>query len=155
MNQYEVETREFEEVFTAVVYGEVGHDDLPAFLDQALPEAAAYLQKVGVGPDGPAFARYTDAGEGRWEVEAGFPATTPVGGQGNVEPSELPACTAAVVTHVGPYDGLEAAHQALRQWLADQGRTADGGPWEVYLTDPGENPDSSTWRTLVVQPLAT
>ena len=110
VNQYEIETREFEEQFTAVVFGEVTRDELPAFLDQVFPQAAAYLQKFGVGPDGPAIARYTDAGDGRWEVEAGYPATTPVGGQGDVEPSELPQCTAAVVTHVGPYDGLGAAH---------------------------------------------
>ena len=154
MNQYEIETRQFEEQVTAVVFGEVARDDLPAFLDKALPEAAAYLQKFGVGPDGPAFARYTDAADGRWEVEAGYPATTPVGGQGNVEPSELPACTAAVVTHVGPYDGLAAAHQALEGWLEEHGHTPEGGPWEVYVTDPHEDPDPSTWRTLVVQPFS-
>ena len=26
--------------------------------------------------------------------------------------------------------------------------------WESYLTDPGEQPDPSSWQTLIVVPLA-
>jgi hypothetical protein len=30
---------------------------------------------------------------------------------------------------------------------------ADGGPWEIYWTDPGLERDPAKWRTEIVQPV--
>jgi hypothetical protein len=121
-----IEIRTLDEEFTAVVYGEVEREQLEGWLPDALATARAYLQKWGAGPKGDPFVRFLDG-----EVEAGYPATTPVGGEGDVEPSDLPAGTAAVL--VVEAAEVEVARQALRDHVASLGSTPDGDGWEVLL----------------------
>jgi effector-binding domain-containing protein len=149
---YEIEVRTLDEEQTAVVFGTVTTEELPGWLGRAFADVARYLTKWGAGPAGPPFARFHRLDEERFDAEAGFPAITPVAGEGDVEPSDLPAGPAAVTTHVGPYDAMEPAYDALRAWIEAQGATPAGDPFERYLTDPDENPDPSTWRTEVVAP---
>lgn len=143
MRTYQIETRTIaDEVPTAVFCGTVDIPGMQAFLGHAFGTTAAYLGRNGVGPAGPPYARYEVLGEGRFEVEAGFPATTPVAGEGDVEPSSLPAGTAAVCVHVGSYDDVAAAYEAVVAWVAERGEVA-GAPWEVYLSEPDVDPPTT------------
>jgi hypothetical protein len=121
-----IEIRTLDEEFTAVVYGELERDQLDAWLPGALATARSYLQRWGAGPKGDPFVRFVDG-----EVEAGYPATTPVGGEGDVEPSDLPAGDAAVIVVVAAE--VEVARDALRAFVAEHGNTPDGDGWEVLL----------------------
>jgi hypothetical protein len=121
-----IEIRTLDEEFTAVVYGELGRDELTAWLPDALATARSYLQRWGAGPKGDPFVRFVDG-----EVEAGYPATTPVGGEGDVEPSDLPAGSAAVLGV--PAAEVEAGFATLRAFVAEQGNAPDGDGWEVLL----------------------
>lgn len=121
-----IETRTLDEEFTAVVYGAADRAALADWLPDALATAAAYLQRWGAGPKGQPFVRFVDG-----EAEAGYTATTPVGGEGDVEPSDLPAGTAAVT--VTDAAGVEAAFEELRAFVAEQGGTPEGEGWEVLL----------------------
>jgi effector-binding domain-containing protein len=140
---YEIETRTVDEVQTAAIFDTVAVVDMPAFFGPAFGEVAAYLSKWGAGPAGMPYARYHQLREGWFEVEAGFPAITPVAGEGRVEPSQLPACTVATTTHVGSYEDLGKAYEALYAWIAEHGGEPASDPWEVYLTGPGE-PETRT-----------
>jgi effector-binding domain-containing protein len=44
------------------------------------------------------------------------------------------------------------AYEALADWVERRGGELDGEAWEVYYSDPGEQPDPATWRTEVIQP---
>lgn len=57
-----------------------------------------------------------------------------------------------MVIHIGPYDEMLDAYEALVTWLAEEDRRPVGDPREVYLTDPEEHPDPAAWRTEVFQP---
>jgi hypothetical protein len=120
-----IEIRTLDEELTAVVYGELERSQLDTWLPDALATARTYLERWGAGPKGDPFVRFVDG------VEAGYPATTPVGGEGDVEPSELPAGTAAIV--VVPAGEVEAARDALRAHIGGLGGTPDGDGWEVLL----------------------
>jgi effector-binding domain-containing protein len=152
MQHDSIEMRDLPEQDTAVEVATISVGEIPAFIGRALGEVAGYLQRKGAGPAGMPFARYHRLDDGRFEVEAGFPATTPTSGEGDVEPSELPAGPAAVMTYVGPYDAMEPAYGELLAWVRDRGGEPAGDPWEVYLTDPEAEPDPSTWRTEIVMP---
>ncbi len=52
--------------------------------------------------------------------------------------------------HVGPYEDLHLAHRAAEKWLPENGLQSSGPAWEVYVTDPGDEPDPGKWRTEVV-----
>jgi effector-binding domain-containing protein len=86
-------------------------------------------------------------------MAAGFPVAEPFPEAGVVHPGELPAGLAAVATHGGPYQGLEAAWNALREWAGALGRPLGDDPWEVYVIGPGSGVDEAAWRTELVWPL--
>lgn len=51
---------------------------------------------------------------------------------GEVVRSATPAGTVAWVTHLGPYGGLGAAHQAIHDWSKAGNHRLAGPRWEIY-----------------------
>lgn len=152
MKSYQIETRILEEQPTAATFNTLTVPAISTWIPRAFEEVAGFLSRHGLGPTGMPYARYRRLDEDRFQVEAGFPATAQVEAAGEVVPSHLPPGRAAVVTHIGPYDEMPDAYEALVTWLAEQAREPVGDPWEVYLTDPEKHPDPASWRTEVFQP---
>lgn len=136
---------------TAVMRAELAPEQMSQWLPECYWKVAEYLRTVDVQPAGPPFARFTFLAD-VIAVEAGFPCTAEITGDGEVEPSALPGGPAAVTTHMGRYDDLGSAYKAVHAWLVARGRAEAGPHWEVYFTDPTAEPDSSHWRTDVVTP---
>ena len=118
---YEMEFVDLSLQHTAVVYGHLATGEIASFIGAAFGEVIASLDGQGLHPTGPPFGRYRPTGEGQFDVEIGFPCSGVVKPSGRVEPSELPAGRAAHTMHVGAYDGIGAAYEAVIGWLTDQG----------------------------------
>ena len=151
---HEVESRTLAAQPTLVVRGKLAVDEIKEFLGRAYHLVAARTQECGIHFAGPPFARYRalDPEFTEFEVEAGFPVIALVPCSGEVEPSDLPAGDVAVTWHIGPYDGMKAAYAALQSWIEDRDGVPTGVPWEVYHTDPNEEPDPSESRTEIFYP---
>jgi effector-binding domain-containing protein len=119
------------------------------------PVIAAYLEKRGVQPAGPSVGLFHSYSEEEVDFEAGFPVAEPVEGEGRIRASELPGGRAAVTTHVGPYDTIGRVHEALDAFVHGRGGDHAGPSREVYWSGPGDDPDSSKWRTDVIYPLGS
>ena len=52
--------------------------------------------------------------------------------EGEVICTETPAGEVAMTTHIGSYDKLGAAHDAIHSWRAASGRNFAGYSWEIY-----------------------
>lgn len=149
---YEVERVNLREQVTAVIREKVGVEDPLRSFGDVYGEVCGHLARVGAQPIGPRFARYLSM-NGALELEVGFPVRAAVPAAGRMETSRLPGGPGVQTTHVGAYERLRKAHEALEQW-ADRHDSETAGPaWEVYFTDPSEEPDMSKWRTQVVMPL--
>jgi hypothetical protein len=114
---------------------------------------AMALHDAGASPAGLPFARYFSMSPEGLDVATGFPVAEPFLGAGVVHPGELPAGPAAVTTHIGPFEGLEAAWMAFRATIDQLGRRRADDPWEVYFVGPGSGVDEAEWRTELVWPL--
>ena len=152
MKQYDIHAEARNAQVTVVARATLAVADIPPWLGKAYEASARLLADRQAGPAGPPFARYHRLGEGRFEVEAGFPAARPIEGNGDTQPSELPGGQVAVTIHTGPYDQMVPAYRALASWVSEHGGELRGDPWEVYLSDPSSEPDPATWRTQIVQP---
>lgn len=148
---YEIVSRDLAAQITAVVRGEMPVAELGDWLADTYRAVQGHLERIGMNPIGPPFARFTFLG-GVVAVEAGFPVAGEIAGNGRVEPSTLPRGLAAVTTHVGRYEGLSAAFDAVHGWLNEHGYMTAGPHWEVYYDDPNAEPDPGRWRTDVVVP---
>jgi effector-binding domain-containing protein len=68
-------------------------------------------------------------------VEVGVLLDQPCPLTGRVVASALPAGTAAMTVHRGPFGAVGAAHDALLGWCAAHRHRTDGIRWEIYGPD--------------------
>ncbi len=153
---YEIERTTIDAVHVLFGTRKLDRDKIADGLAEVLPAAFGYAMSNGLAMAGPPFVRYIDQSPAFVTVEAGVPlakaADAPPDDSG-LSSGRLPAGTAAVTIHRGPYEDIGNAHMALDRWMADNGATPAGPPWEVYLTDPAEVPDPADWLTQVVWPI--
>jgi AraC family transcriptional regulator len=149
---YEIEVKELESQHAVAIRETTTAEELGKVMPGLYPEVFAYLEKKGLQPAGPSFGVYHTFSEDRVDFHAGFPVGEPVEGQGRIEAIELPGGRAAVTVHVGPYTTIGAAYEALDAFMHGQGHKQGAPPREVYVVGPGDEPDSSKWRTEVVYP---
>lgn len=116
-------------------------------------EVYKYIAQQGQKPAGMPLARYHSPLGAIIDLECAMPVAAPLPGRGRIQAGELPAGTTATVTHMGPYEELQGTWLALTGWVQSEGLTAAGPPWEVYVTDPGTEPDKSKWRTDIFFPV--
>ncbi len=134
-------------------------------LGERLGEVFGWLGSRGLAPAGAPFFKYDVIDMAReLEMEAGVPVAAAVDGDDHVVSGMLPTGRYATVTHVGHPGELMEVTRALLDWAASQGLSWDVSPagggerWgcrlEIYLTDPGQEPDMSKWETQLAFRLA-
>lgn len=130
---------------------EVDLEHIGEQMGPAFGGVAGYLSQHGVAMTGSALTHYTVRADGM-EAAAGFEVAEPFEGGDGVEWFVLPEAEAVTTVHVGPYDRLVEAYDALHAHAAAIGRALDETQmWEEYLTGPDVPPDQM--RTRVVWPL--
>jgi effector-binding domain-containing protein len=151
---FQVTSREVTEQKTLVRRAKVRGDAISDFLGPTYAAVAEVVVRGGFRFAGPPFARFRPLDEefAEFDVEAGFPVAGEGSTSNDVEVSSLPGGTMAVVVHIGPYDAMLPAYQAIFDWMAERDARAEGPAWEVYHSDPDEQPDPATWRTEIYQP---
>ena len=130
-------------------------DKVSATLAAILPEVGGVIQAQGAAMASPPFSRYhtIDLATNKIDLEAGIAVKAPITVSGRVKPGELPAGKAAMTWHTGSYHDLQKSYDRLAAWMKTEKLTARGGFWEIYWTDPGLEPDPSTWRTQIFWPV--
>jgi effector-binding domain-containing protein len=114
---------------TAVVAATTTWGEFPRVWKVLLDQVYAFLGTSDVVQTGHNVMLYKDDIP---NVEVGVEVAHAFTSPGPVVSSALPAGETAVVLHRGPYDGLGAAHRAVLDWCAANGRTPAGARWEIY-----------------------
>ena len=144
----ELETRD-----TAVVRATVALAELPAFFARAFPAVLTVLATEDIEPVGPPFAWYAGPPTDEVTLEAGFVVPHRIEPVGEVVASHLPGGRVVSAVHVGPYSTMTATYDRMRAWILEHRLIPTMPMWEVYLTDPGADPNPATWRTEICWPL--
>ena len=76
--------------------------------------------------------RHPAPGEATMVVHFGVQVVRHFQDEGEVVCTETPAGEVVMTTHVGSYGKLAAAHQAIKQWCATNGRAIGAYSWEIY-----------------------
>jgi effector-binding domain-containing protein len=147
--EYQIESVTLPEQPTLVVRGTIGQGQFGSFLGAAFARVSEVAQADGMYVSGPPFARLHPEPDGTFTVEAGFPVSGMLLGQGDVKAAHLPGGSALRTTHRGGYAETRNAHEALHAYASGHGMSPAGDAWEVYL----DGPDVAEPRTLVVLPI--
>ena len=126
---HEVRAMRVEPQLIAVVRFRSAREDLSTTVPAACGEVWEYMRGAGLPKPGRHVALYLD---GQVSVEAGAEVAAPFPETTRVVCSRTPGGLVATATHFGGYDQLGLAHDAIRTWCEDQGKTLAGPNWEVY-----------------------
>lgn len=125
--------------------------DLPKVFGDAYGAIMQYLAELGEEPAGMPYAAYYNMDMQNLDLEIGFPVARKIAGKGDVQPSEFPGGKLASTVHIGPYDQVGPAYDALMHWVGAQGYQATGVAYEVYYSGPETPPQEI--KTEIVFPL--
>ena len=122
---------------------------------KATEQVFAFIAEHGLQPIGALTGVYYHVEDGRFDMAVAVPvASAPASVEDPFFVGEIGAERAVVGDFIGSYDGLPDAWGELMSAPA----VADGTPtmpcWEEYVAGPESTQDPSTWRTLLVQPVA-
>jgi effector-binding domain-containing protein len=124
-------------------------------LSRIVPECCGLVWKEVRAQQAKAGRNVAIYWNGDIRLEVGVELLGPFAERGEVILSATPAGAVASATHFGPYSGLGAAHNAVRQWCRTNNHNLAGPNWEIYgHWQPEWNTDPSQIRTDVYYQLA-
>lgn len=125
---------------------------LSQLLGQTYGALMQYLGELGEHPVGAPFSAYYNMDMQDLDIEIGFPVSKPLPDRGEIKSGALPAGKIAVTMHIGPYDTVGPAYEALTQYMQANGCTPSGVAYEFYLSDPQTTPPEQI-QTQIMFPL--
>src|SRR5262249_14657536 len=130
---YEVKVQTLSPRTLAAVRRRVAIKDIATAFKPALDSVWAFLRThPGLRTDGHNVFLYHHESPAMMPIDFGVEVVRSFVGEGDVTCVTTPVGEAAVVVHRGPYTELAAAHQALHQWCATNGRTIGANSLEIY-----------------------
>jgi effector-binding domain-containing protein len=141
--QYEVTVLDVVARPTAVVAATTSWPKFPTLWGQLLGEVWGCLREGGIFRGCRNIMLYLDD---RPSVEVGVLLDQPCPLTGRVVASALPAGTAAMTVHRGPFGEVGSAHDAVVRWCGANGRKLTGTRWEVY--GPHNDDPAQQWTEV-------
>jgi effector-binding domain-containing protein len=127
--------------------------EIAATVGRAFEALYGRAAQAGVVPAGPPFAVYHN------EPEPGEPfemyicvgVSAPISPSPDIEFIELPATRVVSLLHIGPYDTLGRAYEAVKTYIGEHDLKPTAPPREFYLSPPDVPPEQV--QTLVEFPI--
>jgi len=136
---YECKIIETEDQPVLTVRTTAAVEKLPQFFGEAYGSIMRYLAEMGEQPVGMPFAAYYNMDMQALDVEAGFPVARDLAGKGNIKAGKIGGGKYAVTLHIGSYDSVGPAYEALADFVKQQGFEVGKIAYEYYLNDPSED----------------
>jgi effector-binding domain-containing protein len=129
------------------------HNGIGSAFGQAIHAVGRCLRASGGEMTSPPLAIYTAWREADCDLAVGCEVDGDMNLIEECEWIDMPACKAAMKEHLGDYAKLGETHEVLMNWIEAEGKQFGGPCFEMYMNDPGAEPDLSKWRTDVYYPV--
>ncbi len=124
------------------------------FLATYYPMLYLYATRMNANIIGPPYAIYYNWDpEGMILVEAGIPLDQTIEGEGDLEATMSPGGKVVKASFFGPYEDVGPTHDAIAKFIELMRLEYAGPPWEMYITDPMQEPDTAKWETVICYPI--
>ncbi len=150
----EITEEYFEGQNTLAIKDSAFMQDIQQKFGELYGELMGYIMRYRLQIAGQPYAKFYNWEPGKMVVlESGFPVAKEYKGKGRIMATELAPGNVVTATHYGPYSASELTYVAIDEYIIEFGKVIDGYPWEVYITDPSNEPDSSKWVTKIYFPV--
>lgn len=116
-------------------------------------EIMAYISSCGLQCAGAPFAIYHSWSEKSFEMEAGIPVAKPGKSKGRIVAGQISAGNVIMAKYYGGYAGTGKGHEKIDEYVKANNIKVTGAPWEVYITDPETEKDTTKWLTEIYYPV--
>jgi effector-binding domain-containing protein len=129
---------------------EVDVKNIAQFYATNLGSLFGKVQKNGVEMSGKPCGLFFkwDEANGKTDMAAAIPVAEKLWIK-DASSYDIPAGKGLQIDYYGDYNGTEAAHSAMDEYLKDHGLFNNPPIIEEYVTDPSEEPDPSKWLTKI------
>jgi len=123
-------------------------------MESAMGDAFGKLMQMGGAQmAGPPFAIwYVYDGE-EFEFDNCIPVSVAMPGSGDIRSIKTYAGKAVTTLHTGSYDSSHYSWKTIEEYIEANNLEKNGDPYEVYMTDPGQEPDPNKWVTGLYMPV--
>jgi len=127
--------------------------EIAATFGRAFEALYGRVAQAGVAPAGPPFAIYhNEPKQGEpFEMDICVGVSSPISPSPGLEFMELPATRVVSLLHIGPYDALGGAYEAVKAYIGEHDLEPSAPPREFYLSPPDVPP--AQVQTLVEFPI--
>ncbi|MCI0751594.1 MAG: GyrI-like domain-containing protein [Flammeovirgaceae bacterium] len=128
---------------------------ISAQMGKSYGELMTALTKSKVQMTGPAFCLYPkwDEATKTMEMVCALPVPNDAKVPAKYKVMQTSGGKVVKAIHTGDYANLDATHNQIDQYIAYKKLEISGAPWEVYITDPMVEKDTSKWVTEVYYPV--
>jgi effector-binding domain-containing protein len=129
----------------------VSWDKIPAHFNEGFGKIMMKMQEIGMESTGMPCGIYSvwDKENKLTRLAAAIPVSEPVEMDGELGSETIGPARSFMLDYYGAYDKSLPAYNAAFQFMEDQGIEFNGVVLEQYLTDPGQEPDTSKWHTRI------
>ena len=122
-------------------------------MEKMYTELYGTLAKSKVESNGKPFCIYPKYSEESMDMICAVPVPRDAKIASKYKISEGPGGRAIKATHLGDYATLSETYQQLDRYVEFRNLEISGAPWEVYVTDPTVEKDTTKWVTEVYYPV--
>lgn len=152
-----VEETTVQEMSLITIKDSVAIDKIGLKMGESMMELVDFLQANDLEMTGAPICFYHvwNEEQGYTVMECALPIVTvkKANVKGKVNIITYPSVAAARTVHKGAYEDLAQCHYAIDEWINANQKQIAGAPFEVYLTDPQSEPDTSKWITEIYYPI--
>lgn len=128
-------------------------DDISAQMSKMYAELFGVVLKAKSQPSGYPFCIYPNLGSEATEMICALPVSENVKLPAKYKLERLAGGKAVKGIHKGDYNTLGTSHADINRYIASKGIALSGAPWEVYVTDPELEKDTTKWITEIYYPV--
>lgn len=150
---YEIREKQVESFPVAVIRNKVGVQDIEKTIGASYKAIHEFIGKNGAACSGSPMAITIAFDSTSWDFEAAVPINKEIKGNDKIQVKKSYSGKTIFLKYTGPYDKTMVAYDELHHYLAENKLEENGGPWEVYITDPGAEPDPNKWVTEIYFPV--
>lgn len=133
--------------------------NISAKLAKVYEEIYRSLASQGIIPISQPFAKYLSfpqnlGDENKVILQAGAFMETGIETSGRIQIGNSKSGNTIQASHFGVYETAGKTHDTMKKYCDDNGYTIIGSAYEMYITDPGLEPNPAKWETKVIYELA-
>lgn len=115
----------------------------------------SYFKENHIEPSGFPFTYYLDVDSTYSNIifEFGFPTEKKYAGNEYVKFIEIPSGKAIMASHYGHFKTVKLTHDYVLNYMKENNLQPNGRHWDIYITNPLQEPNQSKWETQVYFPI--